>query len=85
MPEIGVRHRIPCPVRLLSVDEDDARIGVAFVGVRPDVVVSGDRVRRALAGSLEPGMLVRRVINNELSDNADAARMRRGDEILELG
>ena len=28
MPEIGVRHRIPCPVRLLGVDEDNAGSGV---------------------------------------------------------
>ena len=30
-------------------------------------------------------MLVGRVIDDELGDHADAARMRRGDEILEFG
>ena len=30
-------------------------------------------------------MLVGRVIDDELGDDADAARMRRGDEILEFG
>ena len=45
MPEVGLGHRIPGPVRLLGVDEDDARAGVLLVGVGPDVEVARGRAR----------------------------------------
>ena len=40
MPEVLAGHRIERPVRLLGVDEDDARAGVLGVGVAPDVEVA---------------------------------------------
>ena len=40
MPEIGPADRIPGPVRLLGIDEDDARVQMALVGIRPHIKVA---------------------------------------------
>src|SRR4029077_14354950 len=59
--------------------EDDPRARVLVVGVGPYVEVAvrpvGIRARR-----LEPGMLVRRVVHDEVGDDPDAALVRLVDE-----
>src|ERR1700747_2017914 len=49
--------RIPGPVRLLGVREDDPRALVFLVGVAPDIPVAGARARRAPSRALEPFVL----------------------------
>ncbi len=85
MPEILARHRIPRPVRLLGVDEDDPRLGKLLIVVRPDVEVAGRRTPLGGSCLLEPGMLVGCVVDHEFGDDADAAVMRGAHEFLELG
>ena len=83
VPVVGLRDRIPGPVRQLGVDEDDANAAVAVVGVAPDVPVAARIVRRA-ARLDEPGVLIRRVIQDELDDDAQSARVRLVQERLEI-
>ena len=85
VPVIGVRDRIPGPVRLLGVEEDDARAGVFLVGVGPDIEVARRRAGLGAPRALEPGMLVGGVVDDQLGDDAEAARMRGGDEALDVG
>ena len=84
VPVVGLRHRIPRPVGALGVEEDDAGVPVALVGVAPDVVVAVGRVGRA-AGGLEPRMLVRGVVDHEIGDDAHAVAVGRLEEALEVG
>ena len=75
-----LRLRIPRPVRLLGVGEDDARAGVLVRVVAPHVPVALRRALRRAARALEPRMLIRRVVDHELRDDADvrARAPRRG-------
>ena len=85
VPEILLGDRVPGPVRDLGVEEDDPRVGVDVVAIRPDVEVALGAPRRRLAGRLEPGMLVAGVIDHELGDDAQAAlvgSVHEGPEIL---
>ena len=83
VPVVRLRVRVPRPVGLLRVHEDDARIPVALVGVAPDVVVPMRRIRGG-PRRLEPGVLVRRVIHDEVRDDPEPAPVRLGDEGLEV-
>ena len=76
VPEVAARDRIPRPVRRLEVLEDDARLPVALGGVAPDVEVAFDRPGRGAARALEPRVLVGRVVEDQLGDDAEAARVR---------
>ena len=84
MPVVGLRFRIPGPVRFLGVGEDDAGLRVALVGVAPDIPVARARAGRAAARAPEPGMLVRGVIDDEFGDDAQPAPLRFGDEAAEV-
>ena len=46
VPVIGLRHRVPGPVRLLGIEEDDPGFEEFLVGVAPDVEIA---IRRAAA------------------------------------
>jgi hypothetical protein len=72
VPEVLLAHRVEGPVRALGVDEDDPRVGVAGVVVAPHVEVAVGALGVAAAG-LEPGVLVRGVVHDEVDDHADAA------------
>lgn len=84
VPEIGLRHRVPGPVRRLRVEEDDPRAGELLVRVAPDIVVAPDRTGFGFARPLKPGMLVRGVVDHELRDDPDAAVVRRRHELAEI-
>ena len=84
VPVIGLRHRVPRPVRFLGVDEDDARAGEFLVGVAPDIVIAPGRAALGAAGALKPGMLVRGVVDHELGDDAQIAPVRRAHEGAEI-
>ena len=67
----------------LGVDENDANAAVAVVAVAPHVPVAA----RMAAGAPrldEPGMLIRGVIQHELDDHPQAARVRFFQERLEF-
>ena len=83
VPVVLPGDRVPRPVRRLGVDEDDPRVLVAVVGVRPDVPVA---LRRARVGArlLEPRVVARGVVHDEVGDHADAALVRRVDERAEV-
>src|SRR5262249_50740395 len=65
-------HRVPGPIRLLGVLEDDANALVLLVGVAPDIEIAVGRVR-VFARLLEPRMLVGCVVEDEVGDDAHAA------------
>ena len=83
VPVVGAAGRIPRPVRGLGVDEDDARVLVPLVGVRPDVPV-GLRAVRVAPGLLEPGVIRARVVHHEVGDDAHALLVGRLDEGAEV-
>ena len=83
VPVVLPGHRVPRPVRRLGVDEDDPRVEVALVGVRPDVPVALRRVR-ARARLLEPRVLVRGVVHDQVRDHAHPALVGRLDERPEV-
>ena len=83
VPVVGLGDRVPGPVRELGVDEDDADAAVAIVGVAPHVPVAAGIVRRA-ARLDEPGVLIGGVIQDELDDDAQPARVRLLQERLEV-
>ncbi len=76
VPEIGLGFGIPGPVALLGVEEDDAGLVIFLIVVGPDVVVAETCARLGAPRSLEPGMLVRGVIDDELGDQAQATAVR---------
>ena len=83
VPVILVAHGVVGPVRLLGVDEDDARVLVAAVGGAPHVVVAVG-AGRLHPGGLEPRMLVGRVIHDQIGDDAQAAGVGRVEKSLEV-
>ena len=83
VPEELPPHRVEGPVRHLGVDEDDARVVVAVVGVGPHVEVAVGPVGLG-AARLEPRVLVARVVHDEVGDDADAAGVGLRDELGEL-
>ncbi len=85
VPVIGLGLVVPGPVRLLGVAEDDARAGILGVGVGPDVEVALGRARRRPPCALEPAVLVGGVVDHQLGDDAQSARVRRHHELAEVG
>ena len=83
VPVVLPRHRVPAPVRLLGVLEDDACALVFLVGIAPDVEVAIRRGRIA-PRLLKPGMLVGGVIEDQVGDDADAALVRGFGQGLEV-
>ena len=71
------------PVGRLRVDEDDARVGVQVRVVTPDVPVA-PRVVLAQPGLLEPRVVGRGVVDDEIDDDADPALVRGLDEGAEV-
>src|SRR5579872_2581102 len=80
MPVIGAGDRVPGPVRALRVDEDDARAGIFLVGVGPHIEIARRRAGLGAARALEPGMLIRGVVDHQLDEDAEALGMRGMDE-----
>ena len=83
VPVVRLGDRIPGPVRELGVDENDANAAVLLVAVAPHVPVPA-RIAAGAPGLDEPGMLIRGVIQHELDDHAQAARVRFLQERLEF-
>ncbi len=83
VPVVRLGDRVPAPVRWLEVLEDDAGVP-AFLGrVAPHVELTPAAARLGQAGPLEPRMLVRGVVEDQLSDDPEAAVVRLPQEHLE--
>ena len=83
VPVVLLGYRVPGPVGLLGVDEDDPRVRIPVVGVGPDVEVAVGTLRVGPAG-LEPRVLVAGVVHHQVGDDPDAAGVRLRDELLEV-
>src|SRR5262249_39187174 len=84
MPVIGAGFGVPRPVRALGVNEDDPGPGIFLVATRPAGEIARGGSGLGAPRGLKPGMLVRRVIDNQLGDHAKAARMCGSNESLEV-
>src|SRR5205814_5871781 len=84
VPVIGLRYRIPAPVRHFGIEKDDARFLEFIASVAPHIIVALWGTARRVAGALKPGVLVRAVVDDQLDNNADAARMRRRDKLAKI-
>ena len=77
VPVVRLGDRVPGPVRGLGVLEDDPRVARSAPGrVAPHVEVALRAARRRAAGALEPRMLVRGVVDHQLGDDPQPARVR---------
>ena len=85
VPEVLLGHRVPGPVGFLGIEKDDPRALVLVVGVGPDVEIARRRALLRLAGALEPGVLVGRVIDDQLGDHPQPTLVRFGDEAPRVG
>ena len=83
VPVVRAGDRVPRPVGDLGVGEDDARVLVELIGVRPHVPVALRRVR-ARARLLEPRVVARGVVHDEVGDHAHAELVRLVDEAAEV-
>jgi hypothetical protein len=84
VPVVLAGDRIVRPVRFLRVGEDDPRLGKRAIRVAPDVEGALGRSRGRAAGALEPGVLIGRVIDDQLDENPDVPRVRGADQLREI-
>ena len=84
VPVEGAGFRVPGPVRLLGVGEDDPRARIFLVGIAPDIPVARARFGIAAAGALEPVVLVGGMIDDEFGDDPQAAPLGLDDEAAEI-
>ena len=84
VPEIGLCDRVPGPVGLLRIEEDDPGALVLLVVVAPDIEIPVVRARLCGAGALEPGVLVGGVVDDQFRDDPDAAIMAFTHELPEV-
>ena len=82
VPVVLACDRVPGPVRRLGIDEDHPCVGVAVGGVRPDVPVALGRGRVGTR-LLEPRVVARGVVHDQVGDHPDAALVRRLHECRE--
>ena len=84
VPVVRARDRIPGPVRSLGVAEDQPDAGVLLVVVAPDVVIALARPARRLPCRLKPRVLIRGVVDDQLGDDAQPARVGFAQELPEV-
>ena len=82
VPEILAGDRVPGPIGLFGIEKDDARAVVLLIVIGPHVEIPRRRTFLGLAGTLEPGVLVRSVVDDQFGDHPQAAFMRLGDKAL---
>src|SRR5207245_8631821 len=76
VPVIRVGDVVPRPVGRLEVFENNSRVLIALVGFAPYVKLTSRGSRPSAPRALEPWMLIRRVIADELVDDPDAPAVR---------
>jgi hypothetical protein len=84
VPVVRPGHGIPRPVRGLEVLEDDAGVAVTVGPVAPDVEVTPGRAGRGAAAALEPGMLIRGMVQDQFDDDPQVMLVRLAEEMPEL-
>ena len=84
VPEIGLRHRIPSPVRFFGVGKNDPGVVVFLIGVTPHIEIALRRPGWCLACALKPGVLIGCMIHNQLDHHLKASLVRRGQKLLEV-
>ena len=84
MPVVGLGDRIPAPVGGLEILEDDPGVLVLLRVVAPDVKVALRAAGRRVPRALEPGMLVRGVVDDQLGDHPDAVIVGCFEKLLEV-
>ena len=84
MPVKRARHRVPGPVRLLEIPEDDPRVAILFVRIAPHVVIALRTAGLRPPRPLKPWMLIRGVVDHQLRDHAQRAPVRFVEERLEI-
>ena len=82
VPEVGTRHRVPGPVGRFGIEKDDPRAGIFLIAVRPYVEITLGRIGRRATGALEPLVLIRGVVDDQLGDDPQATLMSLFDEAL---
>src|SRR5438046_833104 len=85
MPEILIRNGVPRPIRGLEIFEDDPGVFVFIGRVVPDVKISSLTARSCAARPLKPGVLVGRMIQNQLGYYPNAPSMRLPQKHFEIG
>src|SRR2546430_10756709 len=73
VPVVRLGDWVPGPVRGLKVLEDNAGVPVFLGRVAPHVKLTPAAARLGPAGPLEPRMLVRGVVEDQPSDDVEAA------------
>ena len=84
VPVVRPGDRIPRPVGGLVVLEDDPRLAEPLRRVAPHVELPLRAPRRRPPRPLEPGVLVRRVVEDELGDDPEPPPVRLVEEALEV-
>ena len=85
VPEVLTGHRVPGPVGFLGVEKDDPRAVVFLVVIGPDVEIPGLGALLRMPRLLEPRVLIRGVVDDQLGDHPQSALVRFGDEFLGVG
>ena len=85
VPVMRVRDVIPRPVGRFRVGENDAREAVLVRIVAPHVEVALGGTRRRAPRRLKPGVLVGRMIDDQLRDHFQPRAMRFAEERAEVG
>ena len=85
VPKVLTGYWVPRPVRGFSVQKDNPRAVVLFIGVRPHVIISRFGAGFGVAGFLEPRMLIGSMIDHQFSDDPQATRMGFLDKAFDVG
>ncbi len=85
VPEVLAGDRVPGPVGLLGVEEDDAGAVVLLVIVRPHVEITRLAAALGMPRTLEPGVLVGSVVDDQLGNHPQPPPMRFVDEAPGIG
>ncbi len=84
MPEIGLGHRVPGPVGVLKVLEDDPGFLILVRSFVPDIEVALRGSGFGLTRFLEPFVLIRGVVQDQFGDDAKATGVGRLEQIAEV-
>nr|GFA32829.1 hypothetical protein [Tanacetum cinerariifolium] len=85
VPEVLLGDRVPRPVGLLGVEKDDPGAVILLRVIGPDVEIPRLGALLGMTRALEPGVLVRGVVDDQLSDHPQTALVCLGDEFLRIG
>ena len=85
VPVVRLSHWVPGPVGFFRIDENDAGFRKLLVGIAPHVKIAQLRARLRPPRALEPRMLIRSMVDDQLGDDPDIAPVRLSYEGLEIG